>query len=390
MARPTAADLAAVIGLPPADAIEYFKSKGFAITWDWSDLWRDAHARAFTVAKAASLDVLGAIREELTRALTEGRTLAQFRKSLEPRLRALGWWGKQVMERPDGTAELVQAGSVWRLRTIYRTNLQSAYMAGRWRQLKEMADLRPWWEYVAVMDAKTRASHAEMNGFTFRHDDPFWESFYPPNGFNCRCRVRAHSDADVRRRGIATRSSEGALKERWRADPRSGLAERGALYKGPGMQRAVAPDLGWSYNPGRSAWQPNLDAFPVEQARAYIAEAVAGPAFRRFWSGQSAEAFPMAVLAPAQAEALGTKSAIVMVQAETLAAVQRAIPARDITLMQELPARLPAAEIASWRGKPVLEFLSRGVRYRARFEVRADGRRLYLAAIERVGRGRGP
>jgi uncharacterized protein with gpF-like domain len=44
-------DLAYAIGLKPEKAIEYFKAKGFAFSWDWQKIWQEAHARAFTVAK---------------------------------------------------------------------------------------------------------------------------------------------------------------------------------------------------------------------------------------------------------------------------------------------------------------------------------------------------
>jgi uncharacterized protein with gpF-like domain len=47
-----------------------------------------------------------------------------------------------------------------------------------------------------------------MHGQVFRHDDPLWSSIFPPNGFNCRCRVIALSEAAVKRRGLTVVSSE--------------------------------------------------------------------------------------------------------------------------------------------------------------------------------------
>ena len=48
-------------GLPPAEAIKWFESKGYKLGFDWRDTWRDEHAWAFTVAKAMQLDLLGDI-----------------------------------------------------------------------------------------------------------------------------------------------------------------------------------------------------------------------------------------------------------------------------------------------------------------------------------------
>jgi uncharacterized protein with gpF-like domain len=95
----------------------------------------DAHARAFTVAKVMRMDVLTSIREELDRALAEPASPSSNSSRTSSRGWALGWWGKRVVERPDGTAQIVNVSSPHRLETIYRTNLQSSYMAGRYRDL---------------------------------------------------------------------------------------------------------------------------------------------------------------------------------------------------------------------------------------------------------------
>lgn len=67
----TQAELAYCMTLPPKRAINYLKSKGYSFTWDWEEMWQDAHARAFTVAKVTRLDILEDIRNRLQQALDE-------------------------------------------------------------------------------------------------------------------------------------------------------------------------------------------------------------------------------------------------------------------------------------------------------------------------------
>ena len=245
--------LAGMLGAP----VKYFESKGMAVTWGWREMDAAAHARAFTVAGVTKLDVLQDLRAELRRALNEGQTFADFRKNLIPRLQAKGWWGKLAQTDPE-TGEMAGKGlTPRRLETIFRANVQSAYMAGRYRAHRENVAARPWWQYVALLDGRTRPQHSALNGRTFRHDDPFWQKFYPPNGFNCRCRVRAFTDAEVRRRGIAISISGRNLEQVELPDPyRPGQTlMRPRFEHAPG--KYITPDIGWEGNPGAMAlWDP--------------------------------------------------------------------------------------------------------------------------------------
>lgn len=202
-------DLKAIFGLEPAKAIAYLKFKGYAVTWNWQDMLDQAHDQAFTVAKAMRLDLLSDIRGALETALQDGQTLKQFITNMQPTLEAQGWWGQQVIVDSEGVGELVQLGSPRRLKTIYQTNLQSAYMAGRKAEMEQTTETHPYWMYVAILDGKTRPSHRALHGQVFRHDDPIWSAIFPPNGFNCRCRVVALTEAAVKRRGLTVVSSAG-------------------------------------------------------------------------------------------------------------------------------------------------------------------------------------
>lgn len=213
MAKPDKAFLHALFGKEPEAAVRYLESKGLRITWNWGEMLDEAHARAFTVAKAARLDIVQDIRRAVIDAAKNGNTLKQFSSELTPLLQAKGWWGKQVIVDGQGNAEMVQLGSPRRLKTIYQTNLQSAYMAGR-MQAQMAADAFPYLQYVAVLDGRTRPSHRDLDGKVFRKDDPIWQSIYPPNGYNCRCRTRALTERQMSREGFTVQSSDGMIVTR--------------------------------------------------------------------------------------------------------------------------------------------------------------------------------
>ncbi len=253
-------DLSYAFGLAPEKAIEYFKNKGYAFSWDWHDTWQEAHTKAFTVAKAIRLDVLQDIRDELQKALDEGITLQQFKKDLKPKLRAKGWWGRKMVGDAQG-GQIVQLGSPRRLQTIYQTNMQTGYMAGRYAEMAEDVGNRPYWQYVAVLDARTRPAHRRLNGKVFRYDDPFWKSFYPPNGWSCRCRVRALSAEEVKARGLEVSEGKDFLdEEEVLISEKTGRKEKVTVYTDPKTGLTSHPDAGWSYNPGE-AWQPDLTKY---------------------------------------------------------------------------------------------------------------------------------
>ena len=75
------------------------------------------------------------------------------------------------------------------LRTEYNQAVSSSQCAARWTEYGKRAEKNPFLQYHAVMDANTRAEHAALNGVIKRYDDDFWDEYYPPNGWGCRCEV---------------------------------------------------------------------------------------------------------------------------------------------------------------------------------------------------------
>ena len=175
--------------LPPEDAVKYMETQGFEISWDWKQQKKLISEHAFTVAKVTSADILQTFHEELTKSVKQGITYSDFKKNIKPMLAEKGW-----EKKPDGSA--------FRLDTIYRTNLQSAYMAGRYKEMKAVEKNFPYWQYIAIMDNRTRPSHAALNRKVVRSDDSFWDTNFTPRGYSCRCRTRALSESDIKSMGL--------------------------------------------------------------------------------------------------------------------------------------------------------------------------------------------
>ncbi len=243
-------ELSGIFKLSPSLAIKYFKGKKNQATWDWYEMWEDAHQKSFTVAKAMREDVLNDIRTSLDKALVEGQTFESFKKELKPTLQKKGWWGEQIVVDSNGVAEKVQLGSNYRLKTIYSVNMQTAYQTGRYKTQMENVENRPYLQYVAVLDGRTRPDHAQLHDLVFPHDDGFWDSFYPPNGWRCRCRVRSLSKSKLQQKGLKADSSQGRLSsEDMLVSKKSGEYKPVTVYTDPLTTKRIAPDVGWSHNP---------------------------------------------------------------------------------------------------------------------------------------------
>jgi SPP1 gp7 family putative phage head morphogenesis protein len=161
---------------------------------------RNQH-KAFGVAKLMNVAVLDDVRKSLVKAQREGLPLDAWKKQITPELKKAGWWGRQDVTNPKtGKTENVLTGSPWRLETIYRTNMATSFQAGRMAQQLQLANRRPYWQYITVGDGRTRPSHSELHGkVVLASNRAFWDAHYPPNGYNCRCRVRAMNEKQLQR-----------------------------------------------------------------------------------------------------------------------------------------------------------------------------------------------
>ena len=200
-------DLGFAFSLPPERAVRYFESLGYRVPADWADRADTARAKAQTIAGIYRQDVVGEVYAAMGDAARNGTPFAAWREDVVKRFGVKGW-------HLDKAGDVLGTGLTRaRMETVYRTNMQNAFMAGRWQELQANKAYMPWLQYTAVMDNRTRPRHRELHALIYHIDDPFWDYFYPPNGFNCRCTVTAYSQRDMDKRELLANSSEGKLED---------------------------------------------------------------------------------------------------------------------------------------------------------------------------------
>ena len=169
------------------EAVEYFKGR-VPVTADvFYRIAEQYRGLAFTVSGYTKAQILKRFYDEILAALEDGNTFSEFRKNMNDFLKAEGYEGLDPLQ-----ADL-----------IFRTNIQTAYNVGHYEQMTDpgVMKLRPYWQYDAVNDTHTRPSHLAMDGKVFPADHPVWNTWFPPNGFRCRCTVRTLSKRQVEARG---------------------------------------------------------------------------------------------------------------------------------------------------------------------------------------------
>lgn len=209
------------------EAVEYFKGRIPVSADVFYSIAEQYRGLAFTVSGYTKAQILKRFYDEILAALEDGNTLSEFRSRMNAFLQDEGYEGLDPLQ-----ADL-----------IFRTNIQTAYNAGHYEQMTDpgVMKLRPYWQYDAVLDSHTRPSHLAMDGKVFPADHPVWDTWFPPNGFRCRCTVRTLSKRQVEARGLTVED------------------------KFP----AIAPDPHFGTNPAKVQFEPDLKGYPDALVKAY-------------------------------------------------------------------------------------------------------------------------
>ena len=68
----------------------------------------------------------------------------------------------------------------------YNFATASTQMAAKWADIERDGDEYDL-QYRTALDGLVREEHAALEGITLPPSDKFWNEYYPPNGWNCRC-----------------------------------------------------------------------------------------------------------------------------------------------------------------------------------------------------------
>lgn len=140
---------------------------------------------AVSIAGMAQVDQISHIIGQVNKAIDNGMTFNDWKKA------ALA--GGFDPNLPD-----------YRLQNIFRTNIQAAYNRGKWYQQQDNKKNRPYLIYDAINDVRTRPNHLLMDKVVRHIDDAFWDTHYPPCGYQCRCSTRSLTEEQAKARGITS------------------------------------------------------------------------------------------------------------------------------------------------------------------------------------------
>lgn len=96
----------------------------------------------------------------------------------------------------DETMKLNNQYNVDFLRTEYNHAIASARMASKWNGIMADKETLPLLQYITAGDARVRQSHRPLDKIILPADHPFWDTYMPPNDWNCRCNVKQLADGE--------------------------------------------------------------------------------------------------------------------------------------------------------------------------------------------------
>ncbi len=124
------------------------------------------------------------------------------------------------------------------LQAEYNFAVASAQSAASWQDFVKDGDSF-YLRYHTAGDERVRESHRLLDGITLPPADPFWNEFFPPNDWNCRCSVIQVSKSKAQ----PSNSSEAIARGRSATyRPNSKGENKAQIFRfNPGKQKVIFP-----------------------------------------------------------------------------------------------------------------------------------------------------
>lgn len=155
------------------------------------------------------------------------KTLSEVQQLNEAFRKSTGWYDFLKHAREISG----EFNETW-LRTEYDTALLTAESSALYYRLIAQKDIFPYWEYVTMNDGKVREEHLKLHGLVLLATDQIWDKIWPPNGWNCRCRVKPlmkHEAAGIDLNKENARVQEFFKTAEWKKDVAQGFGTNRAL-----------------------------------------------------------------------------------------------------------------------------------------------------------------
>jgi len=163
--------------LPFEEAAAFLKGRVPLTKKEWNALEPKLRFRAFTVAALTTPDAVERVRTLAIGAVEKGTPLSEF------------WTAANA----EGAAGI--GASPWYWETVYRTNLQTSYNAGRAIELTR--NQPEYLEFLGIGDIRQTEICRSRSGTILPASHPFWKTNWPPLHFSCRSTVRSVSQEEV-------------------------------------------------------------------------------------------------------------------------------------------------------------------------------------------------
>lgn len=159
--------------------------KNYAALRDKAAKYLDA--RSFLMAGSLTDDALALIKQAIVNGIKYSKSAAEIRTDIYAAAARKGMISVVLAKEALGDALGVEEPD-YRLNTVIRTNTFDAINEARFDYFND-PDLKGFveaMEYSAILDDRTTDICIELAGQTHAADDPGWDTYRPPNHFNCR------------------------------------------------------------------------------------------------------------------------------------------------------------------------------------------------------------